>query len=264
MRTALVQNDPAWGQVTENIDQIFGLMSKERASLYILPEMCYTGYQMRSKDELEQLADSVESENIQRFFRWSKENDAAVILGFPERAADGRIYNSSIFIMPDGAFNIYRKSHLFYKEKLFFEPGNTGFRVIEWRGLKIGQAICFDWYFSESFKTLALMGADLIAHSCNLVMLHCQKVDFARAIENRVFIATVNRIGDEERDGEKLHYTGQSVCVDPLGNYLIDAPKTETGCFAAEIDPALSRDKNLNKYNNLFQDRREIFYKNIH
>ncbi|MBO4441216.1 hypothetical protein J5834_03780, partial [bacterium] len=105
MKIALVQNDPVWGKTTENIDRIFGLMSKEKASLYILPEMCYTGYQMRSKDELEQLADPVESENIQRFFRWSKENDAAVILGFPEKASDGRIYNSSIFIMPDGAFN---------------------------------------------------------------------------------------------------------------------------------------------------------------
>ena len=150
---------------------------------------------------------------------------------------------------------------IFYKEKIYYAPGNTGFFVNEWHGVKIGQAICFDWYFSESFRTLALLGADLIAHCTNIVMPYFQRAAFARAIENKVYIATSNRIGTEERDGEKLTYTGESVIVDPLGNYLVDAPGDKTGVFTAEIDTKLSRNKKLNDFNDVISDRRTIFYK---
>ncbi|HSW61277.1 MAG TPA: nitrilase-related carbon-nitrogen hydrolase [bacterium] len=260
MKVAIIQNNPVWGEKKSNINDLIKLMEKERADIYILPEMAYTGYQITSKEEAENLADTIDSENISRFVNWSKDNNSAVILGFPEKAPDGHIYNSSVMITPEGELHIYRKTHLFYKEKLFFSPGNTGFNVFEWRGVKVGLAICFDWYFSESFRTLALIGADIIAHCSNLVMPHCQTVDYARAIENRVFIATANRTGSEARDGEKLTFTGQSVLVSPKGEYLIKAPADDTGCFTAQIDTSLSRNKKLNEFNDVLADRREIFY----
>jgi len=260
MKVAIIQNNPVWGEKEKNINELIRLMNKEKADLYILPEMAYTGYQITSKEEAQSLADTVDSENISRFAKFSKEQDCAVTVGFPEKAADGNIYNSSVMITPEGELHIYRKTHLFYKEKLFFAPGNTGFNVHEWRGVKIGLAICFDWYFSESFKTLALIGADIIAHSSNLVMPYCQTVDYARAIENRVYIATANRIGSEARDGEKLTFTGQSVLVSPRGEYLIKAPSDDTGCFTAQIDAAMSRNKKLNEFNDVLADRRELFY----
>lgn len=262
MKTAIVQNNPVWGEKSDNIDKLFALMESKEAELYILPEMSYSGYQLTSREEAAALADKVNSENINRFVDWSKSHNSAIILGFPESATDGRLYNSAIFITPEGDRNVYRKTHLFYKEKIYFAPGNSGFNVYEWRGVKIGLAICFDWYFSESFRCLALLGADLIAHCSNLVMPYCQRADYARAIENRVYIATANRVGHEERDGEKLLFTGQSVLVSPRGDYLIDAPKDKTGIFTAEIDPRLSRDKKLNEFNDVLNDRRVIFYKN--
>ncbi len=261
MKIATVQNSPVFGEKEKNITDLLKMMESAPAELYILPEMSYSGYQLVSKEEAETLADKVDSDNIMRFFEWSKAHGSAVILGFPEAAEDGKIYNSSIFITPEGDRHIYRKSHLFYKEKIFYAPGNTGFFVNEWHGVKIGQAICFDWYFSESFRTLALLGADLIAHCTNIVMPYFQRAAFARAIENKVYIATSNRIGTEERDGEKLVYTGESVIVDPLGNYLVDAPSDKTGIFTAEIDTKLSRNKKLNDFNDVIGDRRTIFYK---
>ncbi|MDX9806368.1 MAG: nitrilase-related carbon-nitrogen hydrolase [bacterium] len=261
MRVAIIQNNPVWGEKEKNINELIRLMNKEKADIYILPEMAYTGYQITSKEEIENLADTIDSENISRFAKFSKEQDCAVIVGFPEKAADGHFYNSSVMITPEGDKHIYRKTHLFYKEKLFFAPGNTGFNVHEWRGVKIGLAICFDWYFSESFRTLALIGADIIAHCSNLVMPYCQTVDYARAIENRVYIATANRIGSESRDGEMLTFTGQSVLVSPKGEYLIKAPAEETGCFTAQIDTNLSRNKKLNEFNDVLADRRELFYR---
>ncbi len=261
MKIATVQNSPIFGEKDKNINDLLKMMDSTEAELYILPEMSYSGYQLVSKEEAAALADKADSDNIMRFAEWSKAHGSAVILGFPEAAADGKIYNSSVFITPEGEKHIYRKSHLFYKEKLFFAPGNTGFFVNEWHGVKIGQAICFDWYFSESFRTLALLGADLIAHCTNIVMPYFQRAAFARAIENKVYIATSNRIGTEERDGEKLIYTGESVIVDPLGNYLVDAPSDKTGVFTAEIDTKLSRNKKLNDFNDVLGDRRTIFYK---
>lgn len=260
MKVAIVQNNPVWGEKEKNINDLIGLMNKEKADLYILPELAYTGYQFTSQEEIQGLADTVNSESINRFVQWSKENDSAVIFGFPEKAADGHIYNSSVMITPEGDKHIYRKTHLYYKENLFFTLGNTGFGVYEWRGVNVGLAICFDWYFSESFRTLALKGADIIAHCSNLVMPYCQTVDYARAIESRVYIATANRIGSEERDGEKLTFTGQSVLVSPTGEYLINAPVADTGCFVTEIDRELSRNKKLNKFNDVLGDRRDVFY----
>lgn len=261
MKIATVQNSPVFGEKDKNISDLIKMMDSVKAELYILPEMSYSGYQVVSKEEAAKLADKVDSDNIMRFAEWSASRDSAVILGFPEAAEDGKIYNSSIFITPEGDKIIYRKSHLFYKEKLYYAPGNTGFFVNEWRGVKIGQAICFDWYFSESFRTLALLGADLIAHCTNIVMPYFQRAAFARAIENRVYIATSNRIGTEARDSESFTYTGESVIVDPLGNYLVDAPADKAGVFTAEIDTKLSRNKKLNDFNDVIGDRRTIFYK---
>ena len=261
MKIATVQNSPVFGKKDKNIDDLLKMMESVEAELYILPELSYSGYQFISAEETRSLADKAGSDNVMRFAEWSKKHNSAVIFGFPEAAEDGKVYNSSLFVTPEGDKHIYRKSHLFYKEKLFFAPGNTGFFVNEWRGIKIGLAICFDWYFSESFRTLALLGADLIAHCTNIVMPYFQRAAFARAIENKVYIATSNRIGTEERDGEKLTYTGESVIVDPLGNYLVDAPTDKTGVFVAEIDTKLSRNKKLNDFNDVIGDRRTIFYK---
>ncbi len=261
MKIAVVQNSPVFGEKSKNISDLLKMMESTEAELYILPEMAYSGYQLTSEEEARTLADKADSDNIMRFVEWSKAHNSAVIFGFPEAAEDGKIYNSSLFVTPEGERHIYRKSHLFYKEKLFYAPGNTGFFVNKWRGVKIGQAICFDWYFSESFRTLALLGADLIAHCTNIVMPYFQRAAFARAIENKVYIATSNRIGTEARDGEKLTYTGESVIVDPLGKYLVDAPSDKTGVFTAEIDTNLSRNKKLNDFNDVLGDRRNIFYK---
>lgn len=261
MKIALVQNNPIFGEKDNNISNLLLMMEQNDAELYVLPEMSYTGYQAKSAEEVRALADRIDSDNVMRFAEWSKHHDKAVIFGFPEAAEDGKIYNSSLFVTPEGQKFIYRKSHLFYNEKIFYAPGNTGFFVNEWRGVKIGQAICFDWYFSESFRTLALLGADIIAHSTNLVMPYCQRAMFARAIENKIYIATANRIGEENRTEEKFVYTGQSVLVNPSGEYLIYAPKDKTGVFTAEIDTKFSRNKQLNCFNDVFEDRREFLYK---
>ncbi|MFO0767873.1 MAG: nitrilase-related carbon-nitrogen hydrolase [Nitrospiraceae bacterium] len=89
----------------------------------------------------------------------------------------------------------YRKTHLFFEETLFFDPGDSGFQVWDVGGAKVGVMICFDWFYPESARTLALMGADIIAHPSNLVLPHCPDSMVTRCLENRVFSITANRIG---------------------------------------------------------------------
>ena len=98
MKIATVQNSPLFGEKEKNINDLLKMMDSTDAELYILPEMSYSGYQFISKEEAAALADKVDSDNIMRFAEWSKAHGSAVILGFPEAAKDGKIYNSSVFI----------------------------------------------------------------------------------------------------------------------------------------------------------------------
>ena len=261
MRVALVQNHPAFGEKEANAAALAALMESAKADLYVLPELCCSGYQFLSPREAAALADPLDGEFIDGFRRAARRLDAGIVFGFPERAEGGRLYNSSLALLPDGREYLYRKTHLFYKERLFFEPGDLGFTVFEFRGARIGMAICFDWFFPESFRTLALAGADIVAHCSNLVMPYCQQADFAQALQNRVFIATANRVGAEARESETLAFTGESVLVSPRGEYLLRGPKAEEAILVAEIDPGLARDKRINAMDEVFAERRPEFYR---
>ncbi len=259
MKVAVVQNEPMFGVEGANIADIKHRMNFIEADLFVLPELAWTGYQFKDKDEVLRFARRPE-EAAELFIDVAQQKNAGIIVGFPELGDRNKVFNSSLFLRPDGTYRVYRKSHLFYKEKELFTPGDSGFFVTAFRGVRIGMAICFDWFYPESFRTLAKMGADLIAHSANLVMPYCQRANFARAVENRVYIATANRIGTEDRAGEQLRFTGGSVIVSPKGEYLAEAPTDEEAVIVATIDPAESQNKALNPYNTVLEDLRTDIY----
>ncbi len=259
MRVALVQNRPDFGKTEGNLDKLLNLIESTTADLYVLPELCFSGYQFTSREEATRYAVPPDGAVIGWFRQAAKERNAAIAFGYPEKGPEGP-YNPAMIVTPDDRDLRYRKTHLFYREKEIFLPGDTGFGIIEWAGVSIGLAVCFDWFFPESFRTLALKGADIIAHCANLVMPYCQQADFTRALENRVYIATANRIGSEERTGEKLTFTGGSVLVSPGGEYLLTLPKDAETVQVAEIDPLWARNKKINEFNDLFADRRGEYY----
>ena len=138
-------------------------------------------------------------------------------------------------------------------------PGDTGFSVFEHRGAAIGMMICFDWYFPESARTLALRGAQIIAHPSNLVLPHCQTAMVTRCLENRVFAITTNRYGTETLGEKRLTFTGASQLVNPKGERLLKAPVAGDRVLFAEIDPSLADDKRPTSRNHLLNDRRPAF-----
>ncbi len=262
MKAGFIQTSPVFGDIKKNVERVSEMIVSLDSDLVVLPELFSSGYQFISKEEVLELSEEVPSGfTTRRLIQLSKEKNLFIAAGIVER--DGMtLYNSAVLTGPEGFLGIYRKTHLFYEEKLWFSPGDTGFRVWETPVGNIGIMICFDWFFPESARTLALKGADIIAHPANLVLPYCPDAMVTRCLENRVFAVTANRTGIEKRGGkEALTFIGRSGTVSPSGQVLCRASGNSEESGIAELDLAKARAKDLNTFNNLFNDRRPDLYK---
>jgi predicted amidohydrolase len=259
MLLGVVQTNPEFGRITHNIECALSLMERDHADLYVLPELFNCGYNFIDNKEVETLAESIEGKTFQQITRWAKSHRSFVVYGFAERS--DMFYNSAAIIGPGGLIGVYRKVHLFDREKLFFAPGNIGFPVFELPFGRIGVMICFDWFFPESARTLALKGAQIIAHPANLVLPHCPDAMITRSLENHVFTATANRIGREDRGGNDMRFIGSSQIVAHNGSILTHIEANEEQLSVVEIDLRRANDKSLNSRNDLFTDRQTEQYR---
>lgn len=260
MRVSVVQLNPRFGEVEANINTALGLMDTVRADLYVLPELFTTGYNFASKAEVHSLAEPADRGSAaQALKNFAKQQRCHVVYGFAEQDA-GTLYNSAALVGPSGTLGVYRKIHLYDRENLFFETGNLGFTVFDTPLGKIGMMICFDWIFPESARTLALKGAQLIAHPSNLVMPYCPDAMVTRCLENRVFAATADRVGVEDRGGVRLTYIGKSEIVSPSGEILLRLSDDREEIAFVDIDLALARNKRINPSNDLLAGRKTKYY----
>ena len=260
IKAGFLQFKPLFCEPKKNAIRIKEILQDKNFDLVILPELSNSGYYFTSQEQVrnssEQAGEGVFTKTLLEI---SSNNKCFIVSGFNE--FDGKYYyNSAILTKPDGSFVIYRKIHLYKEEKLWFTPGNLGFKVhklVTGSGVEFtaGMTICFDWIFPESIRTLAMGGAQIICHPSNLVMPYCQKAMYARAVENKVFTITANRIGSEKNNGGVLKFTGQSVIYDPEGNLLAEGSKSKPELKFVSISPDAANDKYLNKYNHIFKDR---------
>jgi len=262
MRVGFYQYTPQFGEVAKNLDRVIAALEQVEADLIVLPELFASGYQFVSQDEVMQLAEPVpDGPTTRRLMDLAKRRRIVIIAGLPELAG-AACYNSAIVVGPSGFVGCYRKTHLFFEETLFFTPGDTGFQVWDIGPAKIGVMICFDWYYPEAARTLALNGAEIICHPSNLVLPNCPDSMPVRCLENRVFAITCNRTGTETRGGkDPLTFIGNSEIVAPRGAILHRASRDREELCIVEIDPAEARNKALTPYNDLLRDRRESLYR---
>ena len=270
LRVAALQTRPVFGDVAGNARRALALADgvSPRAALYVFPELALSGYAFVSRAEARALAETPgarregEAPGLATVAAWAKARRAHVVIGFPERGAGGRVYNSAVLIGPDGRVkDVYRKLHLFDAEKLWFAPGDRAPRVSRVGPARVGMLVCYDWRFPEIARVLALAGADVIAHPSNLVVPGlAQQAMRVRALENRVYAVTANRVGEDVRPGVTLGFTGRSQILDVNGGVLASAGAKGTKALVADLDLARARDKRFTARNELFTDRRPAFY----
>jgi predicted amidohydrolase len=260
IRIAVAQTAPVLGRTEENLRRALERLAAERADVYVLPELAFSGYNFDTAEQVRALAEPADRGPVfDAVRRFAAERNAWVAYGFPESTAGG-VYNSATLIGPAGPVAVYRKTHLFGREKLFFLPGDTGFRVHDLPFGRVGLMVCFDWFFPESVRTLALRGAQLVLHPANLVLPHCPEAMKTRCLENRVFAATADRIGTEPGGDRPLTYIGQSQVVSPRGEVLVRLGPDAEGVAAADVDLSLADDKSVTPTDDLFLSRRPDHY----
>ena len=238
------------------------------AELVVLPELANSGCDFPSRESALSMAEKVghtrilEGPTLRAWQEAAEETGIFVVGGFLEREGDS-LYNSAAVVGP-GFFEHYRKTHFWDEEKLLYEPG-LNLPIFETPLCNIGVLICYDAWFPEAARTLALRGTDLLCVPANapddwvpegqrrggLTMLNVHAISHANA--NRLFVASANRVGDG--------YLGRSSIVDTTGGVLAFGSATEEELISVEIDVERAlREKQLTKLSHAFGDRNPDVY----
>jgi predicted amidohydrolase len=246
-RIAAVQMDCRLGDRGGNLECIKGRIRETAARgarLIIFPECALTGYCFTSKEEARPHAEPVPGPSTLALAEECRRLGVWVIVGLLEgRGTD--LFNACALIGPKGLAARYRKIHLpFLGIDRFTTPGDEPFAVHDLGGLRVGMSICYDASFPEAARCLMIEGADLIALPTNWPPGAAATAKYlipARALENRVFVAAVNRVGTERG----FTFIGQSKIIDVTGDCLACADSDQPAIMYAVIDPDRARDKHI-------------------
>ena len=244
MRVAVAQLDPKLGEKERNLEACLARLEEAAAAgaeLLVLPECAIPGYMFDSPDEAMPFAEEIPGPSTDALADACARLGVYAVCGLLERDGD-RLRNAAVFVGPDGLIGNYRKTHLpFLGVDRFTVPGDE-LPVYDTPLGRIGVEICYDLRFPEATRTLALNGADLIAHPTNFPVaarIQTELITVARAAENRIFLLTANRVC-KERTGE---FCGWSQIVDPYGKRLAEAGETGEALLVADVDLEKARDK---------------------
>lgn len=263
MKVGYYQYRPLFGKIKRNLNKVIKTLSQAEADLVVLPELAFTGYYFRDRNEVMSLAeDPDKSTTVDSLVTLCRDKGFSIITGFTEKARD-KYFNSALLITPAGVEHVYRKLHLFNEEKYWFDEGDIPLQTNGIQDVNIGIMICFDWAFPEVTRALALLGADIICHPSNLVLAYCQQTMLTRCLENKVYAITANRFGYDKRPQGNLRFTGKSQIVAPGGTLLHRAASQREELYIMEIDPLLSRDKSISALNEVLSDRRPQYYSDL-
>jgi predicted amidohydrolase len=282
-RIAGVQMDVRLGDKAANLAAIRSRLAeaaKRGARLVIFPECSLTGYGFENLTEAAPFAEPLPGPTTAALAEDCRRLNVFAAVGMLESApaplspASGergrgegvsRVFNACALVGPSGFIAGYRKAHLpILGVDRFTTPGDRPFAVHDLGGLKVGMTICYDGSFPEASRVLMLLGADLVILPTNwptgAVTTVCHLVQ-ARALENHIYFAAVNRVGEERG----FRFIGQSRIVAPNADLLASAGEHGEEIIVAEIDPAVARNKHIVKVAGKYEldrvaDRRPDLY----
>jgi predicted amidohydrolase len=267
-KIAGVQMDCRLAENGHNLDTVRARLREAAgrgARLVVFPECALTGYAFESKDEAWPHAEPMPGPSAEVLAADCRELGVWAIVGALERIEETKdLFNVAMLIGPDRLRALYRKIHLpLLGVDRFTTPGDRPFGVHDLGGLRVGITICYDGSFPESARVLMLQGADLVVLPTNWPTGAASTVKYlvqARALENHIYYAAVNRVGIERG----FPFIGQSRLVDVNGELLAsggDGPEI----LYAEISPERARDKHIVKIPGKYElhrtaDRRPEMY----
>jgi predicted amidohydrolase len=280
IKIAVAQIDIALADRERNLARMIQVLEETAAGgakLTVFPEAALAGYCFDSLDEARPHAEPIPGPSTRRMSDVCRKLGCHVVYGLLEAEAltpspspireegSNRVFNACVLVGPDGVVGTYRKVHLpFLGVDRFTTPGDRPFAVHEAAGMRIGMNICYDGGFPEPARVLTLLGADLVVLPTNWppgaeCMAGC--VVNARAMENNIYYAACDRVGDERG----FHFIGQSKICGPSGAVLAEAAHDREAILYAEIDVAKARQKRIVRRANLHEidrirDRRPEMY----
>ena len=228
------------------------------------------------------LAIELNEENLKPFMDVAKRCNVVIVTSLFERRAPGLYHNTAVVIEKDGSIaGKYRKMHIpddpAYYEKFYFTPGDLGFQPIQTSLGKLGVLVCWDQWYPEAARLMALAGAEMIIYptaigweSTDTPEEKARQLDAwitvqrGHAVANGVPVVTVNRVGHEpDNTGVTggIQFWGNSFVVGPQGEFLYHAPADEE--VATVVDVNISRSENVRRWWPFLRDRRIDFYGDI-
>ena len=225
------------------------------AQVVCLQELFRTPYFCQIEDSQNfDLAETVPGPSTDRFSALAAELAIVLIVPVFERRAPGLFHNSAAVIDADGSLlGVYRKMHIpddpQYHEKFYFAPGDLGYRVFNTRFARVGVLICWDQWYPEAARLTALAGAEVICYPTAIGWLSEDRgtvgsaqhdawltVQRGHAITNGVYVAAVNRVGQEPGPSGGLQFWGRSFVCDPQGRVLAEASDVTDEVVVASCD----------------------------
>lgn len=232
------------------------------ADVVVLPELITSGYMFESPEEAAGAAIGSDHEILREWAQEAARGDIVLAAGFCERGDDGRTYNSAALLDATGLRAVYRKLHLWDRERLVFTPGSAPPPVLDTRVGRISAIICYDLEFPELTRSVALAGTQLLLVPTNWPLVPRPEhehppeamIGMSAARVNRMAIACADRLGREREQD----WTGGTTIIGVDG--WVAAESRERGLVVADVDLEPALDKRLTEYADAFGDRRPEFY----
>lgn len=260
----------------EKADEYIKTASKNGVDLLLLPELFEGLYfcQIENYDFFSKAEEVKDSKTLKHFQEMAKEYKIVLPISFFEKSGNC-YFNSLVMIDKDGTIvDLYRKSHIptgeCYEEKFYFTPGDTGFKVFKTKAGNIGVGICWDQWFPETARILALKGAEILLFPTAIgsepvlpkdTKSHWQNVMKGNAAANIMPVLAANRVGVEAMGKSSMKFYGSSFIADQHGDFVTEMNREEEGIRFAEFD--LSEIAKERFGWGVYRDRRTDLYEDL-
>ena len=257
-----------------------GDLAHEGAELIVLQELHNGLYFCQTEDvNVFDQAETIPGPSTEFYGNLAKQHGVVIVTSLFERRSTGLYHNTAVVLEKDGTIaGKYRKMHIpddpGYYEKFYFTPGDLGFHPIQTSIGKLGVLVCWDQWYPEAARLMALQGAELLIYPTAIgydphdtkeeqerQRMAWQTVQRGHAVANGLPVVTVNRVGSENSENSEIPFWGTSFVAGPQGELLYEAPTDQEVAFVVEVN--MQRSEQVRRWWPFLRDRRIDAYKDI-